>query len=1265
MNTTGSLSGLAKLHVEARQLTGSPTYPVIVLAGAARPAAAPFLSAKPGRWTCNSGVNSWVCQRDLPVGTVPNDTLDLQWSIPSGILKIDSIRSTSGGWIAYLGSSTTLASTAARDFSVLATNHVKLGDRVQIGAGPIGAGASFESGSNDTIGDLLVKSNVTLRDNALVRGHLTYGGSITISSTAKILAGTDHVSPVLPSIAAVTCTPGANDVTLNTGRLSLAPGAYRNLTVNAGAELVLSGGLYQFNSVTFQANAIVTLNPASTPIDVRASAQMGFGDGMVVRPAASAEPEMVRWSYTGTGTLRVGNGVTHFGWLRARVGSIQLGSRSKVLGGVHASNVQMDPDCHGVLKGIANSAPSIGGTPKDTVTVGKTWQFAPTAVDSEGEALTWSLAKAPTGAVINPATGAISWVADSVRIAPFELKVCDASAACTELLWLVRTTKANSAPVFTPATVTLSGTEGEAWSYASVASDPDGDPLVWSVVGTLPAGMSFNANTHALSWTPTFTQAGSYSVNLKVKAGTDSAIQTINLAIANQNQLPVISSQASASAKEGVPYSYALVVTDPDNDALTFQVGEMPSGMVFDVVTRTFTWTPSFAQAGIVNASVEVNDGMASVSQTWTIGVLDSNRAPVISSSAPTTAKEGIAYSYTMVAEDPDGTPIQIAGYSLAPGMMFDPATRRLDWEPVVGQAGTYPVFISITDGMNVVSQAWTVTVSPNLPPQFQSNAPTETKEGVAFRYELSAVDPDGDALVFSAGQMAPGMTFDATSKALIWQPDFTQAGIYPVSVLVNDGYHAPVEQSWMLMVLDSNRAPEIRSQPALTAKQGAPYSYTMDVFDADGDPIHFYSMNLAPGMVFDDAARRFDWIPWQVPPFGVYPISVTVTDGIHSVVHEWTITVSPNLPPVFVSEAPAAIQEGVPFQHQVLASDPEGDALTYGWVELAPGMTFDAATHSLVWTPGFLQAGTYPVCVMVHDGINPPVEQRWTLQVMNFNLPPVVSVLAPASATVGNNYEATVEVSDPDGEPVHAVLEMAPQGMQYDPARSLIWWTPSPAQVGRHDVRIRVTDPSGEYVVKQFSIEVVASIASPTALVALGGNNKVYLNWLPVSTAGVDYAIYRSESSSGPFVKIGNSVGAVEFADLNLPAGATYFYQVRSEISGQVSSEPTNTAQGIVSSGLRSAPTGFTAIPGNNQVELRWTWFYSGGRTGYEIYRYSGSDVWPSKVGSVSGMASSFTDATVVNGQVYRYFLIDIDQSLTGAGYSSPTSILQVTPHP
>ncbi|QQS04308.1 MAG: hypothetical protein IPK50_18755 [Fibrobacterota bacterium] len=199
----------------------------------------------------------------------------------------------------------------------------------------------------------------------------------------------------------------------------------------------------------------------------------------------------------------------------------------------------------------------------------------------------------------------------------------------------------------------------------------------------------------------------------------------------------------------------------------------------------------------------------------------------------------------------------------------------------------------------------------------------------------------------------------------------------------------------------------------------------------------------------------------------------------------------------------------------------------------------------------------------------------------------------------------------------------------------------------------------------KQFSIEVVASIASPTALVALGGNNKVYLNWLPVSTAGVDYAIYRSESSSGPFVKIGNSVGAVEFADLNLPAGATYFYQVRSEISGQVSSEPTNTAQGIVSSGLRSAPTGFTAIPGNNQVELRWTWFYSGGRTGYEIYRYSGSDVWPSKVGSVSGMASSFTDATVVNGQVYRYFLIDIDQSLTGAGYSSPTSILQVTPHP
>ncbi len=266
VNTTGSLSGVARLHVEARGLTGSSSYPVLVIAGSARPSVAPFLTAKPGRWSCNAGTNSWVCQRDLPVGQTPNDTLDLEWSISSGLAKVDSLRSIAGGWIVYMGATGVIPPVQAREYSVLGTNSVRLSDRVQVHAGAVGAGVSVELGVNDTIGDLLTAGNVTLRDYSVVTGHLTYAGTSTIAPTAKVLSGIDHLTPILPSVSPVTCVPGSTDKTVNTGTLVLAPGAYNNLTVNAGAEVVLTGGVYQFNSITFQAGAIATMNPSGQVI---------------------------------------------------------------------------------------------------------------------------------------------------------------------------------------------------------------------------------------------------------------------------------------------------------------------------------------------------------------------------------------------------------------------------------------------------------------------------------------------------------------------------------------------------------------------------------------------------------------------------------------------------------------------------------------------------------------------------------------------------------------------------------------------------------------------------------------------------------------------------------------------------------------------------------------------------------------------------------------------------------------------------------------
>jgi hypothetical protein len=112
------------------------------------------------------------------------------------------------------------------------------------------------------------------------------------------------------------------------------------------------------------------------------------------------------------------------------------------------------------------------------------------------------------------------------------------------------------------------------------ASDPDGDVLTFSVTG-LPEGATLDSATGAFSWTPSFEQAGSYTVTFTV---TDprglSASETITITVEDViiNQGPVCSA-ARPSIEEIWPPNHErtelveiLGVTDPDNDPLTLVI---------------------------------------------------------------------------------------------------------------------------------------------------------------------------------------------------------------------------------------------------------------------------------------------------------------------------------------------------------------------------------------------------------------------------------------------------------------------------------------------------------------------------------------------------------------------------------------------------------------------------------------------------------------------------------------------------------------------
>jgi hypothetical protein len=85
----------------------------------------------------------------------------------------------------------------------------------------------------------------------------------------------------------------------------------------------------------------------------------------------------------------------------------------------------------------------------------------------------------------------------------------------------------------------------------------------------------------------------------------------------------------------------------------------------------------------------------------------------------------------------------------------------------------------------------------PNRPPVLDSIGPKTVDEGSALEFRLSSSDADGDSIVLSAQNIPANASFmDSGNGAglFAFSPDYTQAGVYPVTFIASDGALADSE---------------------------------------------------------------------------------------------------------------------------------------------------------------------------------------------------------------------------------------------------------------------------------------------------------------------------------------------------------------------------------------------------------------------------------------------------------------------------------------
>jgi hypothetical protein len=260
------------------------------------------------------------------------------------------------------------------------------------------------------------------------------------------------------------------------------------------------------------------------------------------------------------------------------------------------------------------------------------------------------------------------------------------------------------------------------------------------------------------------------------------------------NRPPVLDPIGAKNVNEGEILEFVVTATDPDGNGLTFSAGNLPSGATFDPATQTFTWNTGYGDVGNYDVLFTVTDNgvpPASDSETVTITVGNVNRPPLLDPIGSKSVDEGLTLQFVVTATDPDGNGLTFSAGNLPSGATFDPATQTFTWNTGYGDAGNYDVLFSVTDnGVPPASDSETVTMTVgnvNRPPLLDPIGSKSVDEALILEFVITATDPDGNGLTFSAGNLPSGATFDPATQTFTWDTDHGDSGNYDVLFTVDD----------------------------------------------------------------------------------------------------------------------------------------------------------------------------------------------------------------------------------------------------------------------------------------------------------------------------------------------------------------------------------------------------------------------------------------------------------------------------------------------
>jgi Bacterial Ig domain len=431
---------------------------------------------------------------------------------------------------------------------------------------------------------------------------------------------------------------------------------------------------------------------------------------------------------------------------------------------------------------LPNYPPVMNPIPPQTAHPNQPLAFQATALDPDGNPLTFSLINSPPAGASMDGQGNFTWTPTWAQLGAYTLsaRVSDPSGASDTKFFTV--TVGNQPPTVNPLPNLLSAHPDRPLQFTATATDPDQDPLTFSLVNP-PAGAAIDSQGN-FTWTPTWAQLGAYTITVKATdPGNLSNTRSATVTVANQpptvDPLPNL-----PAAHPDQPVTFQATASDPDQDPLTFSLVNPPVGAAIDD-QGNFSWTPTWAQLGAATITVKATDpGGLSNSRSMTINVV--NQPPTLDPlPAPTSGHPDQPIAFTATASDPDQDPLTFSLVNPPAGATID-SSGNFSWTPTWAQLGAQIITVRVTDpgGLNN-TRAVTITIAnqaPSLSPLQDLPATKDTP----VTFTASATDPDNDPLTFSLVNPPNGASIDSIGN-FNWTPVAGQEGANTITVKVTD----------------------------------------------------------------------------------------------------------------------------------------------------------------------------------------------------------------------------------------------------------------------------------------------------------------------------------------------------------------------------------------------------------------------------------------------------------------------------------------------